>query len=162
VSAEAFLTSIVEVAIGLAGFAGIIAAVRQGRVSRWPLASRLLLEMLLVGSASAIGFALLPFVLAEAQIPEPRIWWIGSVAILIWQSSLAVFRTVQFRRGGEVRRMSPVVLIWLVGIISTQVLNLFLSTAWPYLIGVLGFLGNAFFFFWMLLFDDSLDASPDA
>ena len=154
VSAEAFLSSIVEAAIGIAGFAGIIAAVRQGRISGWPREPRLLLEMLLAASALAIMFALLPAVLAEADVSLPITWRIGSTLMLICQLVLAVLRTRQFRAAG-LRTRPPLWLVaWISSLLVLQAANIVLGVSWPYLLGVFGMLGNGFFFFLRLLFSD--------
>jgi len=154
VSAEAFLSSIVEVAVGLAGFAGIIAAVRQGRITRWPREPRLLLEMLLVASSLAIVFALLPSVLAEAAVPGPSIWRIGSALLLTCQVALGVLRARQFRTAGLSAQPPFWLLAWISSLLALQAINILLCVSWPYLLGVFGILGNGFFFFLRLLFSD--------
>ena len=86
-SEESLLSSIVEAAVGMSG---IIAALRQGRVTHWPREACILLEVLLIASASAVGFALLPSVLAESGLPQPLIWRLGSLALLAWQVGLGL------------------------------------------------------------------------
>jgi len=77
-SAESFLSSAVEAAVGMAGFAAIVVAIRHRDISRWAQRERILLRMLLVASGMAVAFALLPAVLREAQLAETAIWRIGS------------------------------------------------------------------------------------
>jgi len=162
VSAEDFLSSIVEAGVGLAGFAGIIAALRQGRITRWPREPRLLLEMLLAASALAIVFALFPAVLAEADVSGASTWRIGSVLLLVCQLALVVLRTRQFQAAG-VRTRPPLWLVaWVSSILVLQAVNIVLGVSWPYLLGVFGFLGNGFFFFLRLLFSDWDNESPAA
>jgi len=162
VSAEAFLSSVIEVAVGIAGFAGIIATVRQGRIARWPHEPRILLEMLLTASAFAIVFALLPAVLAEANVPESITWRTGSVLILVWQLVFAAFRTRQFRAIG-VRTRPPLWLVsWVCSIVVLQAANVVLGVSWLYLLGVFGILGNGFLFFIRLLFSDWDDENATA
>ncbi len=160
-SAESFLSSVVEVAIGIGGFAGIIAAIRQGRLADWPADQRILLQMLLVASAAAISFALLPSILAEAQLDEPTIWRIGSALLLAWQVGIAVHRTRQFRSFGVTPWFPRLLGVWVAGIIAFQVANLGLAMSWPYLVGVFGLLVNGFSFFLLLLFGRG-DPPPDA
>jgi hypothetical protein len=154
VTAEAFLSSIIEVAIGIAGFAGIIAAIRQGNITNWPPLPRIRLDMLLVGSASAIVFGLLPAVLTEAQVPQRIIWSAGSSGILAWMMILMVIRTIQFRKGDFEYRTPTILAAWFLSIAVLQGLNIVLSLSWLYLLGVSMFLVNSFVFFWQLLFDD--------
>jgi len=160
-SVEAFLSSVVEVAIGVAGFAGIIATVRQGRIARWPHLPRILMKMLLTASAFATVFALLPTVLAEADVSGPDTWRVGSLCILIWQLFFAAFRTRQFQTAG-VRTRPPLWLIsWVSLIVISQSANIFLSVSWLYLLGVFGILGNGFIFFVYLLFLDWEDENTN-
>jgi hypothetical protein len=60
VSAESSLSSTIEIAVGVGvgGFAGIIAAIRQRNVDHWPPDQRLMLEMLLTALAVAVLFSL--------------------------------------------------------------------------------------------------------
>ena len=60
VPTEVFFSSIVDVAVGIAGFAGIIAAVQHRGLSSWPGRQLILLQVLFFASAMAVVFALLP------------------------------------------------------------------------------------------------------
>jgi hypothetical protein len=97
-SAELFLSSVVEVAIGMAGFAGIVAAIRQRDIARWPREQRLLLQMLFAASAAAIAFALLPTLLDEAELPRSTLWRVVSGSLAVWFASIGAFRFNQARR----------------------------------------------------------------
>lgn len=142
----------------MAGFAGIIVSIRERNISRWPRVQRILLQMLLTASASAVAFALLPAVLAEAQVPPPTIWRIASLSLLIWQLGIAAYRTRQLRRGGASGPAPRVIRIWIPVILLLQTLNLVLCAPWPYLLGVFGILGNGFTFFVFLLLGNADDA----
>lgn len=107
--------------------------------------------MLLVASAMATSFAMLPAVLAEARLPEPAIWRIGSVLLLVWQAAIAVHRARQFRATGMPSPVPRLLYAWVAGILLLQALNVALATSWPYLLGVFGVLVNAFSFFMILL-----------
>ena len=161
-SAESVLSSIVEVAIGIAGFAGIIAAVRQGRITRWSPEPRLLLEMLLTASALAIVFALLPGIVMEAGFSRDATWRTGSSLILVSQLGLGVFRTRQFRLAGFDARPPIHMMVWYTPIVLLQAANVALGTSWLYLLGVIGVVGNGFFFFLRLLFSDWDEPDADA
>jgi len=156
-SAEFFLSSIIEAAVGIAGFAGIIAAIRQRNILEWPVQQRILLQMLLVASAAAVSFSLFPAFLSEAQVPRPTTWRVASAAMLVWQLGIFVHRTRQFRKfeGG-----AP--LPWFIPagagvIILLQALNLVLGVSWPYLLGVFGMLVSGFSFFMVLLLGPNED-----
>ena len=150
-SAETFLSSAVEAAIGMAGFAGIVAAIRHRDIAKWEHEERILLRMLLVASGMAITFALLPAVLAEAQLAESTIWRSGSMSLMIWQIGIAAHRSRQFRAGGKGSPVPRLLYAWVAGIIVLQALNVVLGLSWPYLLGVFGILVNAFIFFLILL-----------
>ena len=150
-SAESFLSSIVEVAVGIAGFAGIIAAIRQRNITHWPVEQRILLSMLLIASAMAVLFALLPALLVEAQVPRSTIWRIGSALLLVWQVGIFGHRTRQFRASALPAPVPRFVAAGAVFIVLLQALNLKLCTSWPYLLGVFGMLVSGFSFFMVLL-----------
>jgi hypothetical protein len=153
---------VVEIAVGIGGFAGIIAAIRQRNVEDWPLDQRVLLQMLLVASAVAASFALLPAVLADAGFSPPTMWRIASSLLLTWILGIAAYRVRQFRQL-EVGRDFPRLLAVLVGVGAIlQCLNLALATSWPYLVGVFGVLVNGFSFFLLLLFGRQQDPDTPA
>lgn len=101
----------------MAGFAGIVAAIRSRDVSSWAHEQRILLRMLLIASAMATSFALLPAVLSEAQLPEPAIWRIGSLSLMLWQIGIAVHRARQFRAGGGAAPLPRVLYAWVTAVV---------------------------------------------
>jgi hypothetical protein len=151
VSAESFLSSAVEVAVGIAGFAGIVAAIRHRDISSWAHGERILLRMLLLASGMAVSFALLPAVLVEAGLPEATIWRVGSGALLVWQVAIAVHRGRQFRATGTAPPFSRGLYAWIGPILLLQASNVYLGASWPYLLGVFSLLVNAFIFFLVLM-----------
>lgn len=151
-SADSFFASAVEVAIAIAGFAGIVAAIRHRDISRWAHEEQILLRMLLTASGMSISFALLPAVLAEAHLPEPTIWRIGSASLLVWQIGIWVHRSRQLRAVGTARATPMVLRAWVLVAVVLQALNIELGTSWPYLLGIFSILLNAFTFFLILLF----------
>jgi len=135
----------------MAGFAGIVAAIRHRDIASWAHEERILLRMLLIASAMAISFALLPAVLTEARLPEPTVWRVGSLSLMVWQAAIAVHRSRQFRAGGTASPIPRLLFAWITAILLLQALNIFLGVSWPYLLGVFGILVNAFSFFLILL-----------
>lgn len=154
-SAEAFLSSVVEIGIGLAGFAGIIAAVRQRDPAAWDPHHRVLLQMLFTASAAAIVFALAPSVLLESGLDERVTWRIGSVSLTVWFIAAPAYRLYQTRQPGVSFSIARVVMILVVPLIGLQVANYFMCVSWPYLVGILGILVNGFATFLDLLFSAS-------
>jgi len=147
---------VVEVAIGMAGFAGIVAAIRHRDIASWAGEDRILLRMLLVASGMSISFAMLPAILDDAGFTESSVWRIGSVSLLVWQIGIAVHRSRQFRALGA-NPLPRLIFLWVAGILVLQALNIVLGTAWPYLLGIYGLLVNAFAFFMILLLGRSRD-----
>jgi hypothetical protein len=152
VSAESFLSSAIEIAVGIGGFAGIIAAIRQRNVSHWPPNQRLMLRMLLTASAVAVLFSLAPWLLAEGGLPQPVVWRLCSGSLLVWQSGITVYRRRQFRNLGTSVSVPRLLYILLAVNLALQAINLVLAEAWPFLLGVVSVLAYGFTFFLKLLF----------
>ncbi len=159
-TAETFLSSATEVAIGIAGFAGIIAAIRHRDLSAWAAEDRLLLRMLLVASGVSVLFSWLPIILFEAGVGREIVWRGSSLVLLVWHTSTVVYRIRQLRRLGLGRIAPNISAVWNAGIILFQIANLYLAESWPYLLGIAGILINAFMFFLVLLLGRPSD-TPD-
>lgn len=157
-TADSFLSSATEVAIGIAGFAGIVAAIRHRDPSAWASEERLLLRMLLFASGMAILFSWTPAVLSEAGLEPQTIWRAASAAMLVWLVSSVIHRTRQTRSLDNDRLVPRVAIVWNVAIILLQIANVFLAQSWPYLLGIAGILTNAFLFFLVLLLGRSAEA----
>lgn len=157
-SIHVFLSSIVDIAIGIAGFAGLIAAIRHRGLAEWPARQRVLLQILFFSSAMAIVFALLPSVLDAAGIAPAVVWKTGSGALLAWYAGIVPYRVVQNRKLGAARALPPLLLLWAAVASSLQVYNLATpATAWPYLFGVFSLVVNGFSVFLLLLLGTDAD-----
>lgn len=71
------LGSVIEVAIALAGFSGIVAAVGRRGAGHWSPVDQLLLRLLLSAAGAALAFAFLPFLLIDVMDPS-LVWRICS------------------------------------------------------------------------------------
>jgi hypothetical protein len=151
-----------EAAIGIGGFVGIIAAVRQRSLTGWPVEQRIPLQLLPVATVAAVAFAHRPAVLAEAGVPSAAAWRLQSLSLLVFQVGIAAYRTRQFRREGVAPVFPRSLGIWVTTVVLLQCLILVLATAWPYLVGVLGLLVNGFSFFPILLFGRASEAIEPA
>ena len=154
-TADSFLSTAAEVAIGLAGFAGIIAAVRQRGLSSWPLRHRVLIRTLFGACAAAVTFALLPSLLVEARIPTDLVWRVGSGMLAGLFVLAAAFRIRQYRRQGGEAPLPRGLLVWVGCISILQLVNVGLATTWIYLLGVYTLLINGFSVFMTLLLEDA-------
>jgi len=70
---ESALGSVIEVAIALAGFSGIVAAVGRRGAGHWSPVDQLLLRVLLTAAGAALAFAFLPFLLID--VIDPSLVW---------------------------------------------------------------------------------------
>ena len=161
-SVEAILSSMIEVAVGVAGFAGIIAAVRQRNLEHWPDDQLILLRILVTASAATILFSLAPGLFAQAGLGSPAVWRACSGALLVWQLVIGLRRVRQVRDSGTKMRAPPMIFVWIVGAALLQAANLRLALSWPYLLGVLSLLANGFAAFVGLLFGASAEREPQA
>lgn len=151
-STESFLSSTIEIAVGIGGFAGIIAAIRQRGVNRWPPDQRLMLRMLLTASAVAVLFSLAPWLLAEGGLSQPVVWRLCSGSLLVWQSGITVYRRRQVGNLESSVSLPRVLYVLLSVNLALQAINLGLAEAWPFLLGVVSILMYGFAFFLKLLF----------
>jgi hypothetical protein len=147
---ETGLSASVGVAVGLAGFSGIIAALRAGG-GTWSENDRVNLEALLGASGFAILFSLLPFVVFEFL--PPRIAWktlsfiYAGVFVMI-----PIVRLAQFRRGVLSGRITGRITLATLPMVAVLLVNgWWLGMAWPYLLIVLSQLVRAFVSFALLL-----------
>lgn len=155
-TADTFLSTAAEVAIGLGGFAGIIAAVRQRGISGWSPRHRVLILALFSICAFGVSFALLPALLVEAGIAEDHVWRIGSGMLAGMFVGMTFIRFRQYRRDGGLKTPLPRGLLAWVGCISVlQLVNVALALTWIYLLGVYTILINGFSVFMTLLLEDS-------
>jgi hypothetical protein len=147
---ETALSASVGVAVGLAGFSGIIAALRSGGGTRSEN-DRVNLEALLGASGFAILFSLLPFVVLEFL--PPRIAWktlsfvYAGIFVLI-----PIVRLAEFRRGVLSGRITGRIALATLPMIAVLMVNgWWLGVAWPYVVIVLAQLVRAFLSFVLLL-----------
>lgn len=150
--AESFLAAVVAVAIGIAGFAGIVAAIRQRRLSSWPPDQLILLQILFIASAASIVAGILPAFLMETGISPNNVWKICSGALACWLIGAPIFRARQSKALGVKQQIPRHVLAWAVISIVLQFYNVAAAgTAWPYLFGVTTMLINGFSVFLILV-----------
>ena len=151
---DAALGSVIEVAVGIAGFSGIVAAVGRRREGQWDPMDQLLLRVLLLASGIAILFSFLPFTLIELM--EPRlVWRILSGLLAAWVLGIAIIRTRQGAQLGAVRKVglgNPFLLIGALLVFLVLAANaLWFGKSSLYVVGVLWQVTIAFIAFVYLL-----------
>ena len=157
--AEDVLVTTAEVAIGLAGLSGIVAAVIGSRASvRWSPIQKLRLTELLRTSFGAVVFSLFPLILLSAGVSNSTSWLVAS---LTWLGYIGVAIALQVPRvrallpeaHAETPWMIYVLFTILIATVSLQLFNVvFLHVAWPHLVTMLGSLIVGFVMFVRLLF----------
>ncbi len=96
------LTVIAEIGVALAGFSGIVVALRQRSVESWSVPEVLRLRLMLYASVSALIFALLPFAPHHLGASPALTWSVPSLALAVLFGSslfLPATRTPPSRTG---------------------------------------------------------------
>ena len=147
---ESALSSTAQVGIGLAGFSGVVAALRSGRDS-WSESDQLNLQVLLGASGWSILFSLIPLALLDV-LPSRISWNILSCIYFVVFVGISVFRIIQYRRGGISKGLMRRVLIGTTPIAILLLANgVFVGAAWPYVVVAISQLVSAFLAFVRLL-----------
>ena len=126
------LTSVVEFAIALAGFSGIVVALGK-KPGRWAPADRYRLLNVLTFAFGAGFMAYLPMGIAHAGLSGPELWRVSSGAFLGFGVAGAVFMIRRMRTlEPDVRSMvNPIVRTISFGTTAVAMLVLLLQSAWP-------------------------------
>jgi len=156
---------IAEIGIAIAGFAGVIAALRaQGGTMGTYEAMRI--GTLLGWSVSAVLAALLPFALHFAGLAEATIWTLSSSALAVLVAMVLLGASRVFRslgaprtpgdRAPGYRLVAPLLLAFPAGVLVLQGANvLFLRQLWPFYAGLLAITALSLFAFAYVLFAPS-------
>lgn len=150
---ESALGSAIEVAIAIAGFSGIVAAVGRRGAGEWTESDQLRLRILLTASGASLGFAFLPFLLTDA-LPAALVWRIASGLMAGYLAAISALRFRQATLGGITRAigMSAPGLFLQACMISLLAANaIWLASSSVYILGVLWVLFVGFMAFVTLL-----------
>ena len=146
------LSSAIEVAIAIAGFSGIVAAVGRRGAGEWTPADQLRLRMLLTASGVSGAFAFLPFILLDTGLDPSLVWRVGSATQGVWFVAISLYRRSQAIRMGATFPLPIVFLAVYLSVIGALLLNAaYLAAPWPYVVGVIVQLYVAFMTFVQLL-----------
>ena len=96
---ESALGSLIQVAIAIAGFSGIVAAVGRRSTGYWTDSDQLRLRILLTASGATLVFGFLPFVLVEL-FELSLVWRLASGVYAIYTVGIAIYRARQLSRSG--------------------------------------------------------------
>jgi hypothetical protein len=129
------LSTAAQVAVALAGFAGIIVAFRTGSVHEWDAVDKFRLRLLLTNSAYALTFSLFAILLLSVDPAPPWRWRACSLLALALTIPFAA-RTgktanalTQYRAGGA-RMMYYLFATLGTAALLLQIANLFLNVFW--------------------------------
>jgi len=151
---ESALGSVIEVAISLAGFSGIVAAVGRRGAGHWSKGDQLLLRILLTSSGAVLLFAFLPFTMIDAIDPS-TVWRILSGLLATWLLGIGVYRSRQGSAAGIRGRFglrNPYYLIPTIAVVFMLSLNaLWLGSSSLYIVGLLWITAIPFWTFVSLL-----------
>lgn len=77
------LSASAQIAVALAGFAGVVVAFRSGSIHEWSRVDKFRLRILLVNSGVPFGLSILGMWLLSTSLDLQRIWQIGSVLAFV-------------------------------------------------------------------------------
>ena len=149
---ETALSTLAEVSIAFAGFAGVVAVFGRRSSGQWSAQERNRFVALLSSSFTALLFSVLPFVLLAIPISESMCWRSLSAALVVPRVGFAVALVrIASRALGVPRTEREVSLalsaLLLVGGFATIVLLLanvlWLGAVWPYLAAIVWMLAEA-------------------
>ena len=87
----------VEVSIAIAGFGGIVAALKKQDSSAWGQEESIRFRFLLTASGASALFCAIPMILAIGEIAEPMNWQISSGVVALVGTIAGSFRSYQLR-----------------------------------------------------------------
>jgi hypothetical protein len=104
------LQTIAEISIGLAGFSGLIVALRR---NPGPLTDvqKYRLRILFAMTFGAMFLSLLPELLQSFQVPEERIWFDASATMFVYSTGFVYWMVTRALR---VAKVAPEIFNWLV------------------------------------------------
>ncbi len=149
---EAALSTTAEVAIGIAGFSAVFAAVARRSPNAWHSQEALSLSILLAASASAVFASLAPFLLLDAGFSAESTWATASALYGVWLLGIILLRMRQGVRLGVATAASRATALATLAIAFLMLINTAsLHSSWPYVLAVYWQLFVAFTAFLTLL-----------
>ena len=135
------LSASAQVAVTLAGFAGVVVAFRSGSVHEWSKVDKFRLRILLTNSGIPFGLSFLAMLLSSTPLDQERLWQICSVlafvtVVIVGQQISRGLRELspeEFRSGGGSRAVFYSGSIIGIAVTLLQLYNaITLKTFWPF------------------------------
>ena len=153
VEPEGVLTTAAEVAIAIAGFSGVVAALAPRSHGAWPAGATLFLAALLLSTAAIVCFSFLPLLVLSAGVVT-HAWLLCSLLHAAYLLATSLYRARQMRGQGIfftsiLSALGPG--LFVVALL-VQLFNVFfVRSSWPYLVAIVVSLLGAFATFAALL-----------
>ena len=137
----AALSASAQIAVAIAGFAGVVAAFRNESVHEWGDVEHFWLRLLLTNSILPLALSMVGLFLLSYDETVPAMWrWCSGVSILLLipygaviVKTLAGFAPGQLESAGGTRLTSYVLVIFLAAVCLLQAWNLAaLGAFWPF------------------------------
>jgi len=135
------LSASAQVAVALAGFAGVVVAFRSGSIHEWSRVDKFRLWILLVNSGLPFGLSILGISLSATSLDPDRMWQICSVLAFVstvfigqqMMGSIRGFSPQEFKTGGGSRVVFFTSGIVAIAVTLLQLYNaIALKTFWPF------------------------------
>ena len=91
------LLALAQISVALAGFSGIIVALRQRSLEHWPKHELVRFRYMLELAVYSIGFDLFPLLLDSLKFSQSEVWKITSMCLAIWLI-LRIIQTAQIKK----------------------------------------------------------------
>lgn len=150
------LSTSAQIAVAIAGFAGVVAAFRNESVHDWTRIERFWLRLLLLNSILPLAFSMVGLLLLAIAPAPPAMWrWCSGLAalFLLPYATMIVRNLAGFPRGeleaaGGARFTSYVLVVLLVAVCLLQLCNVaILDSFWPYFCAIVALLLGAMYQF---------------
>jgi hypothetical protein len=145
-----------QIAVAIAGFAGVVTAFRGRSVHQWGPVERLWLRLLLMNSILPLAFSLVGLFVVSVAPAAPTLWrWCSALAALTLLPyaaniirTLAGFEPGQLEAAGGTRLVSNTLFILLLAMLLLQLLNVaMLASFWPFYGAIVALLFGAMYQF---------------
>ena len=139
------LSASAQVAVTLAGFAGVVVAFRSGSVHEWSNVDKFRLRILLTNSAMPFMLSIVAMLLASTALGEARLWQVCSMlgfvtTVVVGQRISGGLRAMsgeEFRRGGGSSAIFYTSSVVAIAVTLLQLYNVIaLRTFWPFFAGI--------------------------
>ncbi len=131
------LLTTAEVAIAVAGFSGVVAALAPRSQRAWPVGARQMLSTLLLSSGAIVAFSFLPLVILVGT-DGVFVWPLASAIHAVYLFAIFALRLRQYladeaARGSRETRLVGIAPAIFMSAAALQTANaVFLRAAWPY------------------------------